>query len=546
MSLQISVLFTYNGVQTEIKCLKSDKLRDIFKIFNSKVELDNTKKYYYFYNNNEISDELKVEDLINEKDGEVDQIKILVEEENIKDLNEIVCPDCGEAILIKINDYRINCLKCKNNHFINNISIKELNNILKMDITEIECDECKIRNKGNISDFYKCLKCKNNLCPSCKSKHDKDHIKIEYDKINVICNIHNCFYVKYCKECNKNICLKCLQDHLNHNTINFEDLMPRNENNKELKNYIDKLENIIDDLVKKLTNIKDNLKIYYDISNNLINNNNINYEILKNMNEFINNNNKIIKDIKEILDIDDNNINEKFKNLMNMYNKIIDKNYITAEIDIKKEDLNKDIRIINSFEQSKRENTMLTYGNYDYKYENEKDIKENCKIKINNKIILPFPYFYKFTEIGKYQIIYTFENKLKNLDYMFNGCQALTNIDLSNFITQNATNMSNMFDGCQSLTTINLTNLETKNVKNMRNMFSNCKSLKEINLSNFNTENVTNTSWMFSGCESLTSLNLSNFNTENVNNMKYMFSECRNLKRENVITKDKKILNLFK
>ena len=44
MSLQISVLFTYNGVQTEIKCLKSDKLRDIFKIYNSKVELDNTKK----------------------------------------------------------------------------------------------------------------------------------------------------------------------------------------------------------------------------------------------------------------------------------------------------------------------------------------------------------------------------------------------------------------------------------------------------------------------------------------------------------------------
>ena len=155
MSLQISVLFTYNGVQTEIKCLKSDKLRDIFKIFNSKIELDNTKKYYYFYNNNEISDELKVEDLINEKDGEVDQIKILVEEENIKDLNEIVCPDCGEAILIKINEYRINFLKCKNNHFINNISIKELNNILKMDKTEIECNECKIRNKGNINDFYK-------------------------------------------------------------------------------------------------------------------------------------------------------------------------------------------------------------------------------------------------------------------------------------------------------------------------------------------------------------------------------------------------------
>ena len=37
----------------------------------------------------------------------------------------------------------------------------------------------------------------------------------------------------------------------------------------------------------------------------------------------------------------------------------------------------------------------------DYKYENEKEIKEKCKIKINNKKI-PFSYFHKLNIKGKY------------------------------------------------------------------------------------------------------------------------------------------------
>ena len=43
---------------------------------------------------------------------------------------------------------------------------------------------------------------------------------------------------------------------------------------------------------------------------------------------------------------------------------------------------------------------------------------------------------------------------------MFSGCNSLTNIDLSNFNTQNVTNMSYMFYKCSSLTNINLSNLK--------------------------------------------------------------------------------------
>ena len=79
----------------------------------------------------------------------------------------------------------------------------------------------------------------------------------------------------------------------------------------------------------------------------------------------------------------------------------------------------------------------------------------------------------------------------------------------------------------------------------MFGVFSGCSSLTNLNLSNFNTQNVTNMASMFNGCFSLTNLDLSNFNTQNVINMEEMFGVCILLKKENIITKDDKILNEF-
>ena len=51
---------------------------------------------------------------------------------------------------------------------------------------------------------------------------------------------------------------------------------------------------------------------------------------------------------------------------------------------------------------------------------------------------------------------------------------------------------------------------------------------------------------MFFECSSLSNIDLSNFNTNNVTDMGYMFYKCSSLKKENIITKDRKILNSFK
>jgi surface protein len=130
-------------------------------------------------------------------------------------------------------------------------------------------------------------------------------------------------------------------------------------------------------------------------------------------------------------------------------------NYIESEIEIKFE--NRNIRIINSYEEWYKNNIR---DEFKEEYCNEKEIKENCEIKINNEII-PFSYFYEFKNKGKYKIKYSFKNNLKNTNYMFSSCSDLTNINLSNFNTQNITNMSDMFSHCKALININLSNFNT-------------------------------------------------------------------------------------
>ena len=223
----------------------------------------------------------------------------------------------------------------------------------------------------------------------------------------------------------------------------------------------------------------------------------------------------------------ENNDAEKIINIENTNNKNKNsKNYIIGEIFIKDNDINKDIRIINSFEQYKKEN-KYNKGN-DIEYENEKEIKGNCIIAINDKII-PFTYFHKFKLPGKYEIKYIFKENISKANHIFFGCKNLITIDLSNFNTKNINNISGMFWQCLSLTKINLINFNTQNVKNMSNVFWGCCSLTKIDLSSFNTENATNMNSMFSVCKVLTNLDLSNFNTQNVVDMGYMFCGCNSL-----------------
>lgn len=119
-------------------------------------------------------------------------------------------------------------------------------------------------------------------------------------------------------------------------------------------------------------------------------------------------------------------------------------------------------------------------------------------------------------------------SNVTNMSYMFNGCEALKDLDVSCFDTSNVTDMQWMFRNCESLTHLDINNFDTSKVTNMQWMFSYCDALTSIDLSSFDTSKVTNMSAMFSN-GSFTSLDLSNFDTCNVIDMSYMFNTCGNL-----------------
>ena len=180
---------------------------------------------------------------------------------------------------------------------------------------------------------------------------------------------------------------------------------------------------------------------------------------------------------------------------------ISEKNVIISEVNINTQDINKDIQIINSYENYRRKKETKD-GQINPEFDNEKDIKENIEIKINGKKI-PFAYTYKFKKEGKYRIEYIFKKNITKINHMFSGCWRLTHLDFSCFDTQNVINMSHLFYDCFSLISLDLSNFNTLNADKVFNMFNGCKSLKDINLSNAHIQNVNEKTCMFYDCNSL-------------------------------------------
>ena len=117
-------------------------------------------------------------------------------------------------------------------------------------------------------------------------------------------------------------------------------------------------------------------------------------------------------------------------------------------------------------------------------------------------------------------------------DYWFDYCPNLTTIEgIEYFNTENVTTMRYMFDSCESLKSLDLTNFNTENVTDMYYMFAYCKSLESLDLTNFNTAKVTNMAGMFQSCYALKTIYASDkFVTDQVTESTCMFSDCLSFK----------------
>ena len=217
--------------------------------------------------------------------------------------------------------------QCKNGHKYDNLLLSQFNELQTEDISQILCGVCKKSKSQTFENkMYFCFDCKINICNLCVSVHDNNHNIIEYEKKNYICENDGEHFTSYCQTCKKNLCVSCENDHSQHEVIPFSKLM-KNKNelikqNTNLKKDVDNFKKIINDITKKLNKVRDNIDIYFDINKMLINSTKRtyrNYEELVSINE-INNNNTIQTDINSI--INENNINNQIKGIMEMYKKM--------------------------------------------------------------------------------------------------------------------------------------------------------------------------------------------------------------------------------
>ena len=478
--------FIYNGITTIILCQYKEKFEDILQKLSLKIKID-LDSVYFLYSGKVINNRtLTIEKIINSLDKLSNRMNIQIVDNENKEENDIItkstyviCPECKERAKIRIKNYRIRIYDCINKHD-KNISLEEYEKTQKINLSQIICNECKLKNKGNSYKqiFYRCNTCKKNICPICKEKHQENHNIINFDEKNYICEKHNYPFALYCKTCKINsvrvykfllihykfirinnyltlleflylfevndICILCENEHDNHETISFGKIIPNKEkiknNMKEFKNKIDLFNKNIKEIINKLNKIIINIEILYKIYEDILKNNNFkNYENLHNLNNI--KEEIYIKDLNEI--IEDNNMNNKFKNLMNIHDKIMN---------IEPIEINNNLNINGDF----MENLSLNNNNLNDNNMNMNNAN-NMNMNFNNNMNM---------------------NNVNNMNMNFDN-----NMNMNNFNNMNmnfGNNMNMNFDN-----NMNKNNINNKNMYNF-NKIGVCSNFPNMNINNFN------------------------------------------------------------
>jgi hypothetical protein len=369
----VEIEFDFNQVKTNIQAKLNDPFQYVINKFMQKSLLQ-PGSVSFLVNGKVINPNGSVESHmsnLNKQNKKMNIIVTMIENEdpnkqqNIVKSKDIICPQCKEPCSITTEDYKIKLYECINGHTTEDIKFIDFENTQMINESEIKCDKCKFKNKGNCpgDEFFRCLTCKENLCLLCKPNHDTRHNIIRYDQRNYICQIHNEPLIKYCIQCKKNICFSC-EGHENHKIEDLGNLKPNIEEKKkilsEFKICIDKINKGIKEVIEELNGFMLYINKYYEINNNIVENYDTkrrNFQVLKNLKE-INNNNKIIDIIKNI---NNNNIKDKIYDIIDLYNNM-DKNKMTI--------------IYNNND----ENKIKLFGE-DF----IKNNKDNCYLIINNK-----------------------------------------------------------------------------------------------------------------------------------------------------------------
>ena len=304
------VLFDYNQQIIEIECNEKEKMKDICQRFADLKKL-NLSNFYFKYPVKTVDLELPFKKVISSSDSKNKCFTVLVcindkqsetkEGDTLAKSKQIICPNCAEVALCEISekDFKIK-LTCKNGH-INDLKLEEFEKSQQIDQSKIICGLCKKNNKANTFEnkFFRCLKCKKDICPLCQNSHIKNESPnyiIDYDQKYFYCEEHAEKYNSYCETCKVNICPKCEKYHNNaHQIISYgkilidEKQLTSNINiyKQTQKFHIEILKGLISIFDKKIKNLEKLCELREDVINNYIKENtNRNYELLMNLKTF--------------------------------------------------------------------------------------------------------------------------------------------------------------------------------------------------------------------------------------------------------------------
>ena len=337
---QKSAIFIYANKSILILCTGKEKVNEIIQRFITKFNPDSKIIDYNFYYEGNVIDadiyEKTIED--NKLFGKKESFIISVE----KNIKVIKCPKCiyGDCVISLIN-YKATFYNCEYKHlFISSYDNYYTDQIFFPEKIICSCNNC-YKNEKIDPNFSLCVTCSKllgrtkSLCNDCINKHikeykgDSQHIVIKYEDKNYYCKAHIQKMEKYCFQCKKNLCESCVDEHLkdkekykDHQIKSIDLLIPEKEeitelksSLKKIKNSIDTLKIVIEDLIYTFNAAMRIYKNYYKIANSIIEKYelfNIGKDALKNFTIFKSLHNLKLSN-KQILDDLNSIINEKDK-----------------------------------------------------------------------------------------------------------------------------------------------------------------------------------------------------------------------------------------
>jgi len=231
-----------NSINAEIDNNNEQKPENIpenvEKVQEQKEEIQKNENEINDKNDNiqENQNEIKKEDKKENEDKKLDVIEKKEEgkeeEEKEEDTTNEYIIRCEKCLLVPIinidhTTYKIH-YECENKHIKSDINIAQA---LK-ETKKISLKKCSSCGETSEEDNFICIQCLKVFCldGGCKKKHSKEnpsHKLININNLDSTCLEHNTSISKYCKDCKKNICVKCQRSsHEGHSFLDLGEILP--------------------------------------------------------------------------------------------------------------------------------------------------------------------------------------------------------------------------------------------------------------------------------------------------------------------------------